>query len=282
MNAGCRFDWYECTFDVPTTTGVEFVEGQVASKLAQLLRARAVRAKGRNGYANAYSIVRGDDEIVRVDGRSARAGEVHLTVSGVSCDELVPIIREHWPEHRVSRADVSSDFSADFEVLDAIAVDFAQERSVSYRLVTDSAGGATRYLGSKTSEATVRVYKKSEQLRALDPARAHTVPDRIVRVEMQMRPGKRATKEAAATMTPEAYWGFSRWTQQFAEQLLFVEADRVSTHHRRPSDWSRLLRTLERQYAPTIQRRADEVGREQTIAELLQAFGLADPDDTPF
>lgn len=277
-----RFDWYEVTFEVAATTGVEFVEGQVASKLAQLLGARAVRTKGRNGYANAYSIVRGDDELVRVDGRSARVGEVHLTTSGESCDELVPIIRAHWPEHRVSRADVSTDFAADFALLDAIAVQFAADRNVAYRLITDSAGGATRYLGSKSSEATVRVYKKTEQLRALHPDRAATIPDGIVRIEMQMRPGKRATKERASTMTPDDFWGFARWTQQFAAELLFVEADRVSTHHRRPSEWSRLLNTFSRQYAPAMQRRAAEVGRAQAVAELLEALGLSDDEDTPF
>lgn len=282
MIAGCRFDWYEVTFDMPPAVGVEFPEGRVASMLMTRLGARAVQGKGRNGYAVSYAIVRGDDELARVYGRSARAGEVHVTVTGESCDELVPIIRELWPDHRVSRADSAIDFAADFKVLDAIAVHFAEARGVSYRLVTDSAGGATRYLGATSSEATVRVYKKTEQLRALHPERAHTFPDGIVRVEMQMRPGKRAGKERAATMAPDDFWGFSRWTQQLASELLFVEADRVATHHRRPSDWSRSLEAFRRQWSPVVQRRAAEVGRAQVIAELLEALGLADDDSTPF
>jgi hypothetical protein len=274
VNAACRFDWYEVTFD-----GED--EGLAASRLAARLSARAVQGKGRNGYAISYAIVRGDDELCRVFGRSARPGECHVVTSGVSCDEVVPIIREWWPVHRVSRADVSSDFAADFDVLDAIAVEFAAERGVSYRLVSDSAGGASRYLGAVSSETRVVVYKKSEQLRALNPDRADTVPDGIVRVEFRIRPGKRHVKERAATMQPPDFWGFSRWTQQFAERILFVDAERASTHDRRPSEWSRLLATFRKQYAPGMHRRVLEVGRDAVVADLLDALGLTDPD-TPF
>lgn len=281
--SAARFDWYEVTFD-------DADEGLVASHLASLLGARLVEHKGRNGYAIAYAVVRGDDELARVFGRSARWGEVHIEVTGQSCDEIVPIIRERWPAHRVSRADVALDFVADFSPLDWRAVRFAEERNVSYRLITDSAGGATRYLGSKSSEFTVRLYKKTEQLRALYPSRADSVPDGLVRVELQMRPGKRATKERAAAMTPDQFWGFSRWGKEFAAEFLNVSTESAPTHSRRPSEWSRLLATLERQYGPGVQRRVQEVGGAEVVKDLLRAFGITGDelpaesveDSTPF
>ena len=295
--ASCRFDWFEGTFDrADNPDGASPILGAgdpkhvyddgnarvVARRLAaELGGCELVEGKGRNGYAGAYALVRGDDERARVYGRSARHDEVHVVTSGEACDEVVPILRRLWPVHRVSRVDVSADFLEDFAVIDAIALDFAREKGVSFRLVTDSAGGATRYLGSTTSETMVRVYKKSAQLRALHPTRAGDVPDGIVRCEIQHRPGKRAMKERVAGMAPEDVWGLSRWTKQLAAMLLAVDAVRVSTHSRRPSEWSRALYYLAAQYGPAVSRRVDEVGLEKTVAEVLAALGLAG-DNRPF
>lgn len=265
---GCRFDWYESTHDHAD-------EGLIASQLAAVTGGRVEQGKGRNGYAVSYAVVRDDDELVRVYGRAARFGEVHIVTSSESCDEIVPIIRRLWPNHRVSRADVSVDFAADFDLLDQRAVAFASASGVSFRLVTDSAGGATRYLGAPSSESRVRVYRKTEQLRALHPDRAAMIPDGIVRVEGQFRPGKRDVKEQASTMQPDDFWGFGQWTQRFAFDLLGVEAERVPTHFRRPSDWARALHFLGQQYGPMVQRRATDVGVEQAVAELLTALGVS-------
>jgi hypothetical protein len=184
------------------------------------------------------------------------------------------VLRRMWPAHWISRADSSVDFSADFAELDAVAVAFAEDRGLSFRLVSDSAGGATRYLGAPSSELRVRVYKKSEQLRALHPEAVDSIPDGIVRVELQARPGKRAVKERAATMTADGLWGLGAWSQIFAAQILGFEAERVPTHFRRPSDWTRALHYLGKQYAPMVARRVEEVGSEQARRELLLALGV--------
>lgn len=272
---GCRFDWYESTHD-------ELDEGLAASRFAAALGGRVTDGKGRNGYAICHVIARGDDELLRVYGRSSRFGEVHFQVSSESCDEVVPLIREWWPAHRVSRADVSVDFAADFDELDGRALELATGRGISHRLVTDSAGGATRYLGAPSSENRVRVYRKSEQLRSLHPERAAEIPDGIVRVELQNRPGKRDVKELAARMSPDEFWGFGQWTQAFAVELLGVDAERVPTHFRRPSEFSRMLHFLGSQYGPAFQRRARDVGRSQAAAEVLMALGLSEDAERPF
>lgn len=262
-----RFDWYEITFE-------GFDDGRERSALALALGGSLSRSKGRNGYAECFAIERDGSTLAQVYGRSARLGELHIVTTSEACDEVVPVLRRLWPEHRISRADSSIDFAADFDELDALAVKFAEARGLSFRLVSDSDGGATRYLGAPSSELRVRVYKKSEQLRALHPEAAADVPDGIVRVELQARPGKRAVKERVATMTADDLWGLGAWSQLFASEILGFDAERVPTHFRRPSDWSRALHFFERQYSPMVQRRAAEVGADQVRAELLEALGL--------
>lgn len=256
-------------------------DGRVARALALALGARITQGKGRNGYAVCEVVTRGEDVLAQVYGHSARAGEVHVTVTGDACDEVVPLIRRLYPTHRVSRADSSVDFAADFDSLDALALAFAVKRGLSHRLTTNSDGGATRYLGAPSSEVSVRVYKKTEQLRALHPERASTVPDGIVRVELQGRPGKRGVKELVSLMTPDEVWGLGQWTQLFAADMLGIEAERVPTHFRRPSDHSRALHFMSKQYGPMMARRIADVGLEAAQLELLDALGML-ADSRPF
>lgn len=265
---GARFDWYEMTFD-----GHD--DGREALRLAMRLGASVTPGKGRNGYASCVNLERGDDTLAKVYGRSSRAGEVHIVTTSDSCDEVVPLLREFWPEHRVSRADSAVDFAADFDTLDAAALSFAKTRGISYRLVTNSEGGATRYLGSMASEVAVRVYKKSEQLRAMHPERAYEVPDGVVRFELVVRPGKREVKSAASIATADDLWGFSQWAQLFAVEFLAIDAPRVATHFRRPSDWSRTLHYLGQQYAPSVSHRVKVVGLDETRRQVLESLGLS-------
>lgn len=264
---GARFDWYEMTLD-----GHD--DGRESLRLALRLGASATPGRARNGYASCVNLERGDDTLAKVYGRSARTGEVHIVTTSDACDEVVPVLREFWPEHRVSRADSAVDFVADFETLDVAALAFAQARGISYRLVTNSEGGATRYLGSMASEVAVRVYKKSEQLRAMHPERAADVPDGVVRFELVARPGKREVKFAAATATADDLWGFSQWSQLFAVEFLGIDAPRVATHFRRPSDWARALHFLGQQYGPMIARRVEVVGADEARRQVLEVLGL--------
>jgi len=117
------------------------------------------------------------------------------------------------------------------------------------------------------------VYKKSEQLRKMHPERAQEVPDGIVRVELQARPGT-SVKASVASMTAEELWGLGAWTRDFAIEFLRVDAERVTTHFRRPTDWSRSLHWLGQQYGPLIRRRAEEVSADVAITEVLDTLGM--------
>jgi hypothetical protein len=261
-----RFDWYAATFE-------DLDDERVPASLALAVGGSVTRGKGRNGYAAGWDVLAADGALLaQVYGRSARIGEVHISIPGGGCDVLVPLVRRLWPTHRVARADSAIDFLADFAVLDASALRFAEDRGLSFRLVTDSHGGATRYLGSPRSEVMVRLYKKSEQLRALHPDQAESVPDGVVRAEVQVRPGKRAAKEAASYLTADDLWGLSEWSAHFAVQILDLEPVRTVTHFRRASSWSRTLHYLGLQYGPVVEARIAEVGREAVVDELLSAL----------
>lgn len=264
---GARFDWYEATFD-------DADDDRVAPALALSLGGEVSRGKGRNGYATCSVVERAGTVLAQVYGRSARSGEVHVTTTSESCDEVVPVLRRLWPDHRVSRADSAVDFAADFDALDVIVLAFARDHGLSHRLITNSEGGATRYLGSPSSEVQVRVYKKSEQLLALHPESAADIVPGIVRFELVARPGKRDVKESAGTMHPDALWGLSKWSKELALVVLNLDAERVSTHFRRPTDWGRAMHYLGIQYGPMVERRAELVGIDRAREELLAALGL--------
>lgn len=264
---GCRFDWYQCTMD-----GLE--ADRVTARLAISLGATTSLGKGRNGYARNDVIERDGHVLVEVMSASSRLTEVHLVITGESCDEVVPLVRSWWPEHRVARADASVDFEADFDELDARTVAFAEARGLSHELTVNSAGGATRYVGARSSEVRLRVYKKTEQLRIMHPERASTVPDGVVRAELETRPGKRDVKALVAGMEPDAVWGLSKWSRAFAADLLEFDAPRTSTHFRRPTSWGRASHFLGQQWGPVVQQRALEVGLERARREVLDLLGL--------
>jgi hypothetical protein len=264
-----RFDWYEMTAD-----GLD--DGRVPVALALALGASVTPGKGRNGYGRADVLKRGEDVLAIVYGGSSRPGEVHVVTTGSSCDDVVPILRRLYPAHRVSRADAALDFGGDFDALDAQLVTFCTSgRQLKHELIVNSEGGATRYVGGRTSEVRLRLYKKSEQLRAQHPDRAHEIPSGIVRVEVQVRPGKRAVKEAAAGLRPDDLFGMGEWSAEYAREVLRLDPVRTATNFRRPSDWSRAVYFLGRQYGPMVELRVAERGLEATRLEVLRALGLS-------
>jgi hypothetical protein len=281
VDQGARFDWYQATIDRPEGPADDGhwndEEGWVPWVLGSRLGATITKGKPRHGYAVCSVLEQDGRVLAQVYERSAREGEVHVVTTSDACDVVVPLVRERFGWHRVSRADSAIDLRpADgFAGMDAAVLGFAVERNISHRFITDSAGGATRYLGAPSSETRLRVYKKSEELRAKHPDVAHEIPDGIVRAELQVRPGKRDAKQRLGLASAGDVWGFSQWSADLAALVLNVEAERAPTHHRKPTDWQRQLHWLGRQYGPAIRARADEAGFMTALAEVLAAIGYA-------
>lgn len=263
-----RFDWYSATFE-------HLDAERVAQQLAISTGGSITLGRGRFGYSRRYSIEHSGETLVNVYGGSATAGEVHVEIMSQGCDKYVPLVRELWPLHRVSRADSAHDFAGDFEHFKALCLDFAQGVGISHRLIQDSEGGATLYLGSASSENQVRLYKKSEQLLAKHPERAGEIPPGILRLELQTRPGKRAKKERLSVMKPDDLWGLGRWTQNLAQTILSMDVERVQVEVNPTSDWSRMLHYLGAQYGPGIARRIETKGVEEVRSEVLLALGIS-------
>lgn len=261
-----RFDWYEATFEVLDPVGV-------AKTIADRLGGSTVVQKGRYGYALCAVVQVEDRVLARVFYRSKRVSEVHVVATGEACDDVVPVIRELWPVHGISRCDVALDFRADFDQLDRVVLAFAEDHGLKHRLFTNSDGGATRYIGGRGSETQMRVYKKTEELRQKYPHQAHEVPDGIVRVELVVKV-KSTMKGRLCSMDAGAMFGLSKWGKAFALEFLGVDAERVPTHFTELTDWARLTSHLRDQYGPAIQRRVAEVGLDQMADELLGTFGF--------
>lgn len=261
-----RWDWYELTID-------NVDDGRIPSSLALALGAKTEIGKPRNGYASCVVIARNDVVLAEVFSGSNRIGEVHVTITSDACDEVVPLVRNLWPVHRVSRADVACDFQSEFSSLDEFVMSALEPKGISHRLITSSDGGATRYFGAVSSETRLRIYKKTEQMRAMHPDQAAEIPDGIVRLELQHRPSKRAAKAHLSTLQPDEVWGVSKWASLVAEMVLGFKPERAPTHFRKPTDWTRSLHFLGVQYGPSFQRRSAEVGEAQATEELLLAIG---------
>lgn len=264
---GSRWDWYEATID-----GLD--DGQLSTSLALIFGATVTPGRGRNGYSICHTVEHDGTVLAQVYERSARHGEVHVSITSDACDDVVPVLRRQHPNHRVTRADSAVDFAADFAAIDAQVLAFATERGLTHRFITNSDGGATRYVGSPRSEVQLRVYKKTEQLRAMHPEAAATVPDGIVRFEVVVRPNKRDAKAAMGQSSPDDAWGFAQWSADLAALMLSIDAERTSTHFRRPTDLSRSLHFLAQQYGPTMRALAEQIGTAAALRELAERMEL--------
>jgi len=261
-----RFDWYEATFLTlePALVGVQ---------IADAVGGEITTGRGRYGYAECAAVEKDGRVLARVFTRSRMPGEVHVVVTGESCDQVVPLVRGFWPDHRVSRVDVSLDWVTSFEELDVLVEAFAEDRGMNHSLFTSSDGGATRYIGSKKSEMFARVYKKSEELRSKYPNQVEEIPDGIVRAEIVLRP-KSSRKALVASLEPEQVYGMSKWGQAFALQFAGIDSERIKVGFKEVSDWQRICDTLFHQYAPSVQRQVEQVGFDQVQTDALEALGL--------
>lgn len=251
-----RFDWYAATVRINSALVLKQLGTELAVELREV-------AKGLNGYTNQVELRRAGDVIGKVL-YGGNGGSPHVFASGEHAEELATVLRRLWPEHHgVSRCDVALDFDGPgtWDALEAFATRFSLEHQIGTNVYGDwitegSPDGRTIYLGSRKSAVFLRIYEKGKQLRGLardagrDPS---DISEDLVRVEIQVRPEKDA-RLIAAQMDPVAAFGFSRWSQTFASDLLGLDLDRVSIKHVRVSDDERALAFMTRQYGAVIER----------------------------
>lgn len=240
-----RFDWYAAT--IPD--GAQAVlQGVSDGMRADVREAR----KGIHGYRQQFEIVRSGSVCARVLA-GGQNGYPNAFASGQESEEFARIVRENWPEHRVSRMDSALDFegAGDWERLTTIALGLADERGLKVGYAGDwhrGIEGRTIYIGSRKSAVFVRIYEKGKQL----PEEGR--PD-WVRVEVVVRPDGDSRAEAAHASATAA-WGYAAWTVDFAAHLLAAPLSRVAISVRKPSDDDRAMKAVVEQYWRVFERQA--------------------------
>jgi hypothetical protein len=198
---------------------------------------------------------------------------------GAASDVVAKLLRSGPWEHAPARIDSAIDRSGPdlFDQLNRLALryeaDFGVKLDRDGADLTNPDRGSTIYLGSRKSQAFVRIYQKglkhAEEMGLVGDA----IPDELrhwVRIELEYKPDKRPARMKAARLSPRALWGCSPWTQRFATDALSIEAKRVHMTERRESNQERAMRFLIQQYGPTIRKQVELLGGWDRLADDLQ------------
>jgi hypothetical protein len=182
------FDWYEAT-----------LEAEANAVIAQLCETLdiglLVSSKGMHGYdycgrlGSSLDGERTCDVLWYAD--PAKASQTHVTSSGVNASVVAEAVRFHWPQHKVSRVDVSFDlvmpnaYERIAPHMLAVAREHGLKSAPCVEDKLDAEAGRSQYAGSPKSMRQVIGYEKGKQLRTAGVLEAD--PDWF-RVELTTRP----------------------------------------------------------------------------------------------
>lgn len=275
-----RFDWYQ---------------GTVPGQVDDVCRALEVVAGGRgawealaaapHGYAFGRRLVDADGPVARVWWGGMHKAP-HVVSSGEAAPVVAGVLREQFPGHTVSRADVCQDYAEPeaYERLQGIALGIAKERGVKVGTAGDhllTMRGRTLYLGAVSSHTRLRLYDKADELRAQfarDPVRLAEVPDELARLEVQVRPHTPQAKAAAATVEPMVLMGSAAWTRELMRQVAGLELEPFEA--RRPwrqADDDRAYASLLGQYGGMLRRVCADLGSWDMVGRQI-GYDLAERD----
>jgi len=253
-----RFDWYAAT--VPA----------IPDAVLEVFRHEYIGAEFKNckplyGYENGIEVSNSTGTMAKIL-YGGKNGDPHIFATSEQTDIFVPIVRQYWPEHRVTRFDSAEDFDAPmaFESLMEVCLAVADESGLQVGHQGDwhrEELGRTLYLGSPKSAVRLRLYEKGKQLRAqiLPEHGQGLISPNWTRLELQVRPQK-DSKSAAATSTPEQVFGYAAWARTLAERALALEVPRVQVNVWRESDDERAFAFMVRQYGGMLQRLKHQLG----------------------
>ena len=257
-----KFDWYAAT--VPGVPPME-----VVAAVCSGLKGSIQEGRRRLGYAQCFRIedARGD-LLAEVLAGAVGSNELppHAVATGDNAPAFSKVLREAFPDHRVSRFDAAEDFDEPraFDRLTECMGTIATNNGVKglWIMPDDPEDGATYYLGGKSSAVTCRAYQKGLQLRKdMHPALRPCVSADWARLEVQVRPPKQTGKALAASLTPEQAWGFAAWSQSLALAALSLDIPRVQGLGWQPqSDDDKAMDWLCRQYGPLLGRVFRDLG----------------------
>lgn len=258
-----RFDWYQATVPV-----------EVPALLASLPALADGRpewqdmARAPQGYGFGRRLLDSDGLVAQIWWGGSHL-HPHVVFSGESAVGGADLLRAEFREHRVSRADVCTDYAdaGAYDRLQALALDVARERRIKVGTAGDhlvTFQGRTLYLGSTASHTRLRLYDKAAELRAKfdkDLHRLLTVPPELARLECQVRPQTPEAKAAAALADPVALMGSAAWMRELVLRVdgLSLEPFQAGRTWRQ-SDDDRAYSALLAQYGGLLGRVRESLG----------------------
>jgi hypothetical protein len=270
-----RFDWYQAT--VPAS------QAALVAALVSNLPEGVTQATGRgfNSYAHRVDFAE-ESEILATVMHGGVNPLPNVKSSGDNAPALANLLRQLFPDHRVSRLDVCIDMRGDGLFDDLVRLMSSTGRAHRLKgekiIPDDLDDGSTYYLGSRTSPLRVRCYEKGKQLHKLTGDPVWRMFFDWTRLELQVRPEK-SFKDAASKMEPEEFWGCAAWTRDLATGALTMNPEPVAMKPTRIADHERAMRALTAQYGATIQRQVSKLGSWEAFTLDLQrrlGVGLED------
>lgn len=258
-----RFDWYQASVAAPLE-----VLRQGLADLGDGPGHWEAMQRAPHGYAAGERLLDADGQVLALwhGGVHSRP---HVVASGESAQQVAQGLRERFPGHWVSRADVCIDYAeaGAYGRLQGLALGVARDRGVRVGTAGDhllTMRGRTVYLGSPSSHTRLRIYDKAYELRqrfAADPVRLAQVPDELARLEVQVRPQTPAAKAAAARVEPVVLMGSAAWTRELMRQVAALELEPFEAGRPwRQSDDDRAYAALLAQYGGMLSRVCANLG----------------------
>lgn len=262
-----QFDWYQATV---YATPEALIDELLANLPPNIIR---TNGKGFNSFSTRADLHDLEGELFATVMHGGVNPHPNVKSTSDHAPALAGVLRNRWPDHRVSRLDVAADGRGEGLFEDCVRLMSGVGRS--YRLKgekiipDDLDDGSTYYLGSRTSPLRVRCYEKGKQLfkETGDPVWRNFFD--WVRLELQVRPEK-DFKSTAAGMMPEDFWGCAQWTRDLAAGLLDLQPEAVTMKPTRIADHERAMRALTAQYGNTILRQVERLGSWDAFTQDLQ------------
>lgn len=253
-----EFDWYQATLPAKIDVFLGDFVGRVSCDVEE------ARPQIRQ-YTNGADLVRSDgSRVAHCCWGGVNGDDVHVKATGGESPLVARVVREVYPIHRVSRADVAVDYdeSGAWDSLSSYLMDVACRHDVKidnrgdwHR--GDDGSGRTVYIGSPKSVCMVRVYEKGKEQAAKG---VEGVSSNWVRAEIQVRP-KGESKRVASIMQPLDFWGSSAWSEEFGKTMFEGVLNRVCMKGERAvSDDERAFRFMLKQYSSVLKKQVARRG----------------------
>ncbi|MGN3259326.1 hypothetical protein ACTFZ5_32725, partial [Pseudomonas aeruginosa] len=137
-----RFDWYTASIGASPQTVLDCLHD--AFEMSDVKPSTP-----HNGYERAYSVIRGETVLARVQfGGSSVGARVWANASGEQAPAFARVIRENFNGHRLLRADVAIDYDEEgaWDSLSTLAIQTAD----AYRLKVQHVGDFHRQKDGRT------------------------------------------------------------------------------------------------------------------------------------